>query len=687
MRRHLIALLLPTLLAAAPSTPPVAEEVLQLPEFKVYATRELPPVEEWLYARVGSLEVLSSASDRNTRRFIRDFTTFQNVLTVIAPNAVLRAELPATAILCGDREDYRKLLPRGRGLAQAFGVTLLTDREIATIALDLERRTIGEPAREVEFEPTAAFYVEYTRLALERAEPGMPNWFREGFARIVGHTEFTDSWIEFGSIKPFHRTGPDSFVEPVIPMTVRRVSGGGTGNYSGRSSIGQPLNGPRGMMEPANYRPMHLMPMDRFFALGETMRSTGSLRGTDEGRTWLRQATAFAHYGLFADNKRHQAGFLKLVQRAVREPVTPELFKECMELDLHKMTDALSSYIGFAAHTYTVLKAKNGTSLADVPDFTLRPATDAEIGRIKGETMRLAGANEAARTEFVTSYLRGARDPQLLASLGLQARQRGETARARTYLEQIAGTDIPRPRAYLELARLRHEEFRAADGGKLTAAHADRVVEPLMAGLRQSPPLPDLYAELARTWLDRGTPATSDELALMQRGVQAFPQERELLFAAADLLSAQRLDADAAQLRERAAQLAAREVTPRETTESSPRQPAPQVGAPRQIGARPAFTGEYFESKEVDRKPVVHGTLAATYTAAAGEPASVAVMLSFLVTAEGRTEQVQVRNAVPSTAAAAAIRAIEGATFTPGAKDGKPVITAVARVLNVTAAR
>ena len=185
----------------------------------------------------------------------------------------------------------------------------------------------------------------------------------------------------------------------------------------------------------------------------------------------------------------------------------------------------------------------------------LRPATDGEIGRIKGETFRLTGQDEAARQEFVTAYLRGERDPQLLASLGLMARQRRDAARARTYLEAVgaATTPVPRPRAYLELARLRAEGIRGADGSARYNMEATiALLTPLFRAQRLPQQLSLIYREIADVWASSAMTPDREHLGAIEHGVALFPYDGELAAKTATLLRRHGHPADAKALIERA---------------------------------------------------------------------------------------------------------------------------------------
>ena len=64
---------------------PAAAAVVELPKFEVKDSRVLPPPESWKYAEIPGFEILSRISERETKRFVRDFLLLQEVIEVIMP--------------------------------------------------------------------------------------------------------------------------------------------------------------------------------------------------------------------------------------------------------------------------------------------------------------------------------------------------------------------------------------------------------------------------------------------------------------------------------------------------------------------------------------------------------------------------------------------------------------------------
>jgi hypothetical protein len=734
---------------SATDTTNIAPEIVALPEFQVYTQRELPPAETWYYARVGNFEILSSTSNRSTKRFIDDFYCFQNVLAVVAPEARLQAELPAAVILCGETGQFRKMTSeaRKRHIIGPGPSAIVNDSEIATILVDFDSFSIDGKPRE--YAPDELFYREYVKMTMGRLTPLPPSWLIEGLARLISKTDLSKSRIEYGSLEPFMHPGSDSLVEvrrSLLGATTARamasrpdMPGGGispsamagVGGYSNRSYGGMsPLSGfssgSTGFISSLEAVPVELMPMGRFFALTSNPLAQYAGSQADGSKSyvslWPKQAVAFVHLCLYGQDEKYKAGFLKLVERAITTEITEDIFKECFGFGYDQMDKLLANYLGWARHKSYIFKAKNGMSFTQIPEFELRRATAAEVGRLKGEAYRLAREPEAAKEEFVTAYLRGERDPQLLASLGLMARERGDLQRARTYLEQVASAQIPRPRAYVELARARHEAIRREIGPdqKMNNQQLSTVLSPLLQALKLQPPLVETYLEVAAAWRDSTIIPTKAHFSVLIEGNRYFPRSLELAQTTADMYSKYGYTEEADKAGKHASELAARRSdSARRTAQSeSPQRPEAAATATMETGPSPTpsepnavqpllsakkpsassstaqptrlvavrrFEGDYYELRDVDTKPACATAIRASYVPSApGETTLVRVLLAFVVTDKGVPSQIQVRNECPETAKDAAIKALESAPFSPGLKNGKPVATAAVRVIPVT---
>jgi hypothetical protein len=509
------------------AVPDVSQQApIELPAYTVTDSRELPPPEHWSYGRIEGFEILSNASDRATRDLVNYFQRFAQALDVVWPEAHRTTEVPVALVICGRGGKFDEFLPPAEGVQFDRGKISLSLRgpQQSAIVVDYEARELDiDPPGEIGSSPPMEVDAhdqlarEYVRFRFGGAEPPLPPWFIEGIAQIFMAMEVSKTIITVGRVE-------DPNLVPIGPPEApREWDRGFNGALKNRA----------------------LMPMDELLrapADSETVRNP-------IGSTWAKQSAAFVHWGLYGNNGRDQKAFVRFVLRATREPVTEELFKDCFKLSYKQMLDELRSYVSFTVYKMKEFRAKKGEKLPDLPPFALREATQAEVGRIKGETLQLAGHPAAARNTILAAYIRGERDPQLLATLGLQERAAGEAAHARKFLEAAVQGKVARPRAYLELARMRVEEIEQVAAGKTwTAAQMDHVTSPLLTARGQSPSLPEIYELLAATWLRSSSKPEIAQLKIADEGVRRYPRDLNLIYDTAVLMQRAGRPADAAML-------------------------------------------------------------------------------------------------------------------------------------------
>jgi len=193
----------------------------------------------------------------------------------------------------------------------------------------------------------------------------------------------------------------------------------------------------------------------------------------------------------------------------------------------------LRGYIDFTVYQHREYRSKEDVIVAP-PPLALRDATEAEVGRIKGEAMVLAGNVREARAQLYAPYARGERDPYLLAAIGLYEKEHGDAAKARKFLEAAFSAKAKRPEACLELARLRSAEALAAPGadGRLTAAQTAGIIAPLAFAHGKTPLLPAIYDLAGDTWARSAGNPGADDARMMIEGAQLFPTRLKLIFQA-----------------------------------------------------------------------------------------------------------------------------------------------------------
>jgi hypothetical protein len=276
-----------------------------------------------------------------------------------------------------------------------------------------------------------------------------------------------------------------------------------------------------------------LVPFPKFFAVTADSPEAINPLGNN---VWAKQCYAFVHMCLYGRGKRYQKPFGTFLMRLGKEPITEELFKECFKMDYKKMLLELRGYIDFTdyQHQEYVLK---GAGLTSGAPLALRDATESEVGRIKGEALALAGHQAKAKAELTAPYIRGEREPKLLAALGLYDRVNGEETRARKFIEAATAAKVVRPRAYLELARFRYADALAKPGAgaQFSPEQVGAITGPLLVARLQPPSLPEVYELMTETWVRSATPPKKEDVVYLVEGVRLFPGRLKMLYAAAGL--------------------------------------------------------------------------------------------------------------------------------------------------------
>jgi hypothetical protein len=550
-------LLLAALLVAAPvaaATPPAAGvpsgPVIELPVFEVSDSRVLPPPEEWRYAEIPGFEILSRLSERETRRFVADFLLLQQVIEIIMPGLTRgQVAVPTALILCGRGRGFDEFLPvRDRAERFAMNSLFLQNPERAAIVVDFALQELRfSDAETVESDPYRSFYIEYFRHLIRRQlAQAPPAWFEEGLVQLFGAIDFSRETITFGQI----------------------------GDGFGAEKLGD-FN--------------QVLSRKALVPLGEMLRTEGPRQRT---RYWKAQCYAFVHLCLYGNNRKYQKPFLQFVTRLGNEPLTEQLFKECFNRTYRQMALEIRSHCEFTVYNAMRFQAKKGEALPQPPPVELRAAPDADVGRIKGEVLRLGGHGDSARNALIAPYVRGERDPRLLAALGLDELEAGRRDRARRFLEAAAQAGAVRARAHVELARLRLEEARQRPGatdGRLSEAQVTAVLTPLFTALKQPPPLAAAYGLIAETWMQSAVTPQAEHLAVVIEGLNRFPRDLALLQQAALLAHRRGFPTEAKAMAERGVKLA-REPAERERFQllRSSLDAPPPAGAPAPAASAPA---------------------------------------------------------------------------------------------------
>jgi hypothetical protein len=477
------------------------------PEPKVEMTVRLPPfiVEQsvgppWRYVRIPGFEILSRCDDFATRQLALAFHRANQLFGAMVPPSHRLALDAPQALIFYDRNLWseaeqaavvvmlrqRAMPPEVRTTEQFFSNLMLADADtITTFALV----TASDPGIGVSYLAPG-----YVRTLIEGKTPAPPAWFVAGFMGLYGRMDFRTQAMSVRLGRWEHGYAP--------------VAG------EARDEAPAPL----------------LLGWKELLGVG---------RPPDpDGDRWQAQVERFLAWGIDPAGGRRD-GFWQLVERAAVEPVTEELFRECLGLGFEEARASLAAYVAATQTLRWSLTAETARFPLSIDD-----ASPTDIARIKGEWERLEARYvrknqpelepryaELARRTLHREYDHGGRDPQLLASLGLLELETGDEHAAQGYLEAAVDAGVVRPRAYFELARLRYEQIEGRstrDDGRFSAAQVESVVQPLLAGLKQAPPLAGSYVLLAYVTarsIEPPAPAVLDALA---EGARLFPRHSQL---------------------------------------------------------------------------------------------------------------------------------------------------------------
>lgn len=515
---------------------PTAPGVVELPKFVVADDRLLPQPEAWRYAEIQGFEILTNASDKSTRRLIKDFEIFRQGLALLWPMPD-RSGVPTSLILCGKGGKFDGFIPKGKSDApdRATASLFLKNKEQTSIILDIEATTVnvlatdtsndaatGTDSSLIEIDHNKQLYREYVHYLLSKNEPRLPAWFEEGMAQIIMAMKVEPKYITFGELEEGNTISTSQAA--VLAM----------------NAGSDPSTDPQVAGAPAEDRDFNvalqrkrLIKLPDLFAVAHDAPEAINPLGNN---VWAKECYAFVHMCLYGRGQKYQKGFTTFLARSAKDGASEALFMECFKMNYKDMLMELKGYIDFADYKKIEGKVK-GTPLGSGPPLELRDATQAEVGRIKGEAFMLSGQVERARAELRAPYIRGERDPSLLAAIALYEHANGDETHVRTLLTEAVKGKVTRPRAYVELARLRYNDALAKPGAgtQFSPAQVADILAPLTVARKLPPPTAEVYELITDTYMHSSTVPSTDEIKVLVTGVTTFPNHLRMLFQSAQL--------------------------------------------------------------------------------------------------------------------------------------------------------
>lgn len=520
-----------------------SERAVELPKFVVTDNRELPQPEQWKYATIPGFEILSNASDKPTQRMVKDFEEFRQALSYVWP-VPQRLTQTTSLILSGRGNKFDAFKPKA-GMTidtSATASLFLRDGNRSAILIDMQATTLnildidgldaattGEDSSLISVEHDKQLYREYIRYLLSQNEPRLPAWFEEGLSQIIMRMQIHNRrLIEFAKLEDPNTVSAQAALNQQL-NALATADDPEAATLPGAPAEDRDFN--------AALRRRALVPFERFFAVAHGSPEATNVLGNN---VWAKQAYAFVHMCLYGERGKFQKPFMTFLQRLQREPVTEAMFKECFSMTYKQMLMQIRGYVDFTVYESKGVQAKKGGPdlIVPPPPLQLREATQAEVGRIKGEALILAGHPDAAKKELSAAYIRGERDPNLLAAIGLYEKAYGEADKARKFLEAAYNgkEKTTRADALFELARLRYADALAKPEGPekmFSIAQVRGIVGPLMIARTQPPPSYAVYEMLADTWARSVEKPKKDEAVAVIEGAVRFPARLKLVYQSA----------------------------------------------------------------------------------------------------------------------------------------------------------
>jgi hypothetical protein len=535
--------------AAAAAPPPQGandpERVIELPPFIVADSRQ-----PWRYVAGSRFEVLARCSDQVTRAFCERYERLLQLLDgVLPPNFRGRSDVPDTILLVDEKlvsklsadvlarfdaeragrsgaattRDARgeRSLPGSENRADAPRIEFLRN-----VALnDLDCRAVLALVDESAFNAEAlTFSDDYIRYVLERRVPALPPWFVEGFTTEYQCMHFGANAVD---------VSPAVWVNDIETAALRKD-----------------VN-----------RLRALIPLPELLE-GDLPRD-----GTPDGLAlWRSEAALLVRWALDPKHETRRDSFWRYVSRASTGRADELVLQEALGTDYVDLFDQLNAYIPVSVQSRFTLRPQK---LGAIHPPAVRNATAPEVARIKGDLERLVvglvrsrspqyvpAYESQARRTIETALAAGIADPQVIASLGLLDCDEQRNDEALGLLKRAADAGVVRPRVYFELARLRYAAAVAhpeGQGGLLSIAQTNFVLEPLASGRTHRPPLDVNYRLAAEVWARNGAVLSDAHFAFLDEGLRFFPGDVTLMVYAAALRAKCGFAAEALALLDRAA--------------------------------------------------------------------------------------------------------------------------------------
>lgn len=440
-------------------------------------------IRPWLYAEVPGYQVLSLASEKDTRAILEQFQRAARFTPLFFPTGTHTAFTARSTLFLHHFAGERTVDDAARRLQLSFKPSAFT---------------VSAGDSFVEF-PTAerlAGWLRGTQVpsaffsASELALPRIPVWYREGLNALLNSAHGSDKSIQTHVL---------------------------------------------------NWRQTSVMPLTRVLAVNREDAFRALNHTPDELSSYRTGAMLFVHWAFLGEKGRRRAALLKFIEGASQRSADEALFRRCFNLGYQEAERALDEYARSQAWRPGRIDLPPSLLADPLPAIGVRPATQGEVARVVGESYLLLAATaegaaaesyrQKARGILVGAYAAGVRDPRLVAQLGLLEFADGHIDQASEYLESstTAGVRLPRAHAALAFLRLAQCGAKLGDDTPLTEQQGRHILEPALTALSLQPPLADAYAIVADIFRRRIVQPTSEQFSHLEGVVHDYPQAIPLL--------------------------------------------------------------------------------------------------------------------------------------------------------------
>lgn len=514
-RGALVALLV-TLPLRAAMAPAASEAVVELPPFVI--TESYTAEKAWRYAEAEGFEIISQVDDETAQQI---FAALWRGPRLTLPEALRTKNSTPTAVIIFDQptqglETLDSMRQRNEQHSHWTNLIkrTLPDREVFAINL---------AGRDFRYSSTFRFDLR-TLLALRT--PAVPPWLYEALHGAYG---IYREGIEYPDRGTHTELIPGLWCTEAELMRAEQLVGPGTEFF--RLAPGK--------------RAMRAAPLREAVAAPESLWHgglPGDHRAPADNARWAATCALFARWGLYAEEGKHHDAFWRFAAAACTRPVDEAMFREHFGLGY---AEARNEWGWFLPVTIGERAVRPIRPLVP-PQITLRPATEAEVARVRGDWERGEAALLANRFPEIaakygakagrtlrTAHRHNAGDTRLTEVLALHEFDQGDKAEALRLLEEATAAGQARPRVWFTLAHLRLLNLNQRLGSKANLAREDAltVLLPLEQALRQEPAMAVAFELAAELWRRAPDLPADDLVRHLQEGQRRFPRQTRLTLA------------------------------------------------------------------------------------------------------------------------------------------------------------